>query len=416
MPPVRQLRLTPRSSESDSHYGIIFAVLGSVIVIGGIAWGFFLPRWRKTHRTPVQTRYNSIGRTSKPKTPPGNELELPIIFPPHPAVVVPFDKQPTSIVQLQVRVPNSIPVYDPRTHSPFPNTPRPESTRLLMSHKSMKDKTAISGSTPMNLHSDRLQRSQSYNPANLKHGDASPNTWNLLKGNAEAGVTEANKMKHGKRSLLVPRSAGAPPPKPDVAQSGPEKSRYKIPSRKEHSMIPPVKNSVANASNYKGRPGWKAGEDVDSTICPRPAGFADGILKEKASKNMQKPVRTPGQAGLGFHNIFETPSSLGTATSARFWSSANRAHNEYTPPTGPNSSAIRPVINVDCYPGISKLVPSRRFKDSIATTKEDPCRDTSSEAISRVSSEDTHGSGNILRSNHRPLSGIVTESFRIAQR
>lgn len=409
MPPISQRQLVPRSRDSDSHYAIVFAVLGSVILISGVVWGYLLPKWRKRHRRPVQTRYNCVGGTRNPRNQSDQDLELPVIFPPHPAVVVPSNKQRRSESQCRVHYSSSVPVYDPRTQSPFPKSPRAASCRPMTSGVSIRNRTAVPASKPINLHSARLQRGQSHRSWCPHHGNALPDSRSTCTAHTKVGYTQYDSMNDGRCSFLVARSAGAPPVKPKNARLALEKSRYQPPGRKVTATLSDSTFSAVNALEHSDLPRRNTSHEFNIKPHPRTANIGDKLMEHEILNDMKKQSRTPCQAGFGFDNIFETPSSPGTVTTTRFDSSGNRAHCDSTPPTGPSSSAVQPRGRIDPYPGISKLIPSRRFKDHIATTEMERTAWTEvvSDANSRLSSEDAHKADYIFRIGHRPVSGIV---------
>jgi hypothetical protein len=409
MGPVPRHQLFTRSGSSESHYAIVFAVLGSVIVIGGVLWGYFLPKWREKRRRPVQTRYNCIAITTNHQRHSEHGLELPIIFPPHPAVVVPLNKRRGS--RSHVHYSSSIPVYDPRTHSPFPNALRAGSCRQWTSDVSIKPSTAVSACKMINRHDAKLQRAQAPPSTNSAHGQALPRPRSMSTTNAKVSCSPEDNSKRGRRSLLVARSAGAPPVNSKAGKLVSDKSRYKIPSRKASATFSASISSAVGAPDHQNLPKVNESHQLNSSHCPS-AEKVDGMLTKARTLNaVEKPVSTPSQNVFGFRNIFETPSSPGTVTTTRFGSSTNRAHYDSTPPTGPNSSALQPRGGIDSFPGISKLVPSRRFKSHLATTgpRQIQCTDDGSEANLRLSSEEAHGLRHMRRNYHRPVSGIWTE-------
>ncbi len=399
MPPLPRRQLVPRNSTSDRHYAIIFALVGAVVVICGILWGYFLPKWREKRQKPVQTRYNCNGGTTKHPIRSDHDLELPVIFPPHPAVVVPLAKKRKSNTQVHVPTPNLIPVYDPRSQSPFLNTPRAASCRPSTSEVSTRKKTALSASKPIYLHTARLQRSYSQNPT---IGQAAANTRSTSTRHRELGYIQEDSLAQGRCSLLVPRSAGAPPVKPKATRLASEKLKYQLPSRKIPATLSASSLSTVTASDCQDLPRRQSDRD----LYPRATDVGERTVKEATLNSTKKPICTPGQVRFGFHNIFETPSSLGTATTTRFSSSPNPLHPDSTPLTAPNSSGLQPRGGPGPYPGISKLVPSKRFKDYVATASSTPCRDAISGAISCLSTEKAYDQTHILGIGHRPVSGI----------
>jgi hypothetical protein len=407
MPPTPRSQPIPQSRQSDSRYPIIFAVLGAVILVGGVMYGYFLPKWRKRSGRSVQTRHNCFG-AGNCQTQLHHDLELPVIFPPHPAVVVPLNRRSKLHAQGRVRYPSYVPVYDPRTQSPFPSTPKPGSCRPTTSNDSITKRNAVPTSKSRKVYDARLQHTQSNKSWCPGFETAWPASRCTSTGHKKPGYTRYDSMNKGACPFLVARSAGAPPVKPKKTRLAAEKLRCPPLGKKIPAMFSDFTFPAVNALDHPILPRRSPKREVNSKLYPRTAVLSDRMKKEETTKEQEKPMRTPCQAGFGFENVFETPSSPGTVTTTQFGSSGTRAHCDSTPPTGPNSSAIQPQGWVDPYPGISKLVPSRRFKGYIASTdiRRTPCPEVVSETRSRVSSECAHESKHIVRTGHRPVSGI----------
>lgn len=412
MPPTPRSQPIPQSRHSDSRYAIIFAVLGAVILVGGVLYGYFLPRWRKRRGSAVQTRHNCFG-AGNCQTHSYHDVELPVIFPPHPAVVVPLNKRSKLHAQGRVRYSSYVPVYDPRTQSPFPSTPKTASCLPTTSNVSITKRCAVSTRKSRKVYDPRLQRTQSHKSWCPDFETAWPASRYTSTGRKKVGHTQYDSVNKGTCSFLVARSAGAPPIRPKKARLAVGKSRYPPPGKKFAAMFSDATPPAVHALNHSNLPRRNPKREVDSKLCPLATKISDNMFQEDTRKDEEKPMRTPCQAGFGFDNVFETPSSPETVTTTtQFGSSGTRAHCDSTPPTGPNSSAIQPQGWVDPYPGISKLVPSRRFKDYITSIdiKRTPCTEVVSETRSRVSSECAHESKHIVRIGHRPVSGIAVVS------
>ena len=96
------LHLQKRLDSGGRNFSIIFAVIAFVIVTGCLFWGIFLPKYRKKHpRRPRDTRYN--------------HRHVPQTFPSHPALLRKCHTGPSGRPR----------TYDPRSQTPFPNTPPP---------------------------------------------------------------------------------------------------------------------------------------------------------------------------------------------------------------------------------------------------------------------------------------------------
>jgi hypothetical protein len=404
MSPLPQNQLLPRRSTPHNHYAIIFGVLGSVIVIGCVIWGYYLPKWRKKHRRPVQTRYNCIRRAPNRGTEPEHDLELPVIFPPHPAVAGPFSKKRGSTAPHSVRDPQTIPVYDPRTLSPFLNTPRSTSCRPLTMDVSMRDKTPSSASKTAKLHNARLQQ------RSHARGNALPDvpgTWGRQeKFNSE----EHSKRPSSRHLLLVARPAGAPPAKSKLARPTLEISRYPALIQKGHASFVASTPSASDAADEQTSPGHDQRHQLSSEIYSKAGKTGNSTTEQDRSKGVGNSVSTVDQAGLGVNNLLQTPSSPATATTRRFGSSTSRG-NDSTLPTPSGSSAVQPRGCSGIYPGTSNLVPSRRFKDYMPPwrSRETIWADVGVQADSCFSFEDTIDSIHMPRSSHRSVSGISTD-------
>lgn len=409
MPLVSHHPLLPRSTTSNSHYAIIFAVLATVLVIGGVLWGYLIPKWQRNKRTAVQTRYNCIKGTNKRRVQSDHDLELHVVFPPHPAVVVPLTKKRTSNGQLPYPHSSCVPVYDPRTYSPFPNTYRAPSCRPWASNASLRGKDTLEMSKPIYLHPARLRQSQPHKlitPTEARTLHAARST---SERHPHVGYNGDDGTRNVRHSLFVARSAGAPPIKPKAARLASNLSRPDMPSENEPDIVTTSAFPATNNSDHQRSARHDSDHHIDINYYAI-AEEGDERMSEEGSFNVaKKSIYTPGQPGFGFGNVFETPSSPGTATSTRFGSSTNRArYDDSTPLTGPNSSAFRPRVQTGFYPGISHLVPSRRFKNYSSTTTfgQTPLEDRNSESDSRLSSEQFHVLNDYEIIGHRPVSGI----------
>ena len=117
MPVLSARTLASRNAGTGRDFAIIFTIVAFAI-ISACLWGFCLPKWRAKHPPrPSSTRFNCIGGAAMYATPP----KPPLRFPSHPAVMRGIHKKPSRDLR----------VYDPRTESPFPNSPHTgESVRL----------------------------------------------------------------------------------------------------------------------------------------------------------------------------------------------------------------------------------------------------------------------------------------------
>ena len=406
MPPTPRYRLLPRSGNSKSHYVIIFALLGSAIIIGAAIWGYFLPRWRKRYPRPVKTRYNCMGDTEN-HIPLEQDLELPVVFPPHPAVVVPLNRKRKSDGQAGVKIPSLIPVYDPRTQSPFPNTPDGEPSRRSISELSTNNKTTLIASKPMSPSYACMQGPYSHKSTNLtRHGLFS--IWRTPTGYARVGHNKDDGVKNYGRSLFIARSAGAPPLKPKAVRLASKRLSYQSPCRNLPAMLSASTFSAVSAPDHQNMARNHQNHQIERNDFLGAGSVGDRSTKEETSNSLKRPTCTPGRTGRRPLNIFETPSSLETTTSTPFESATDPARLDSTPLTAPNSYAFHPREGDDLYPGISKLVPARRFKDYKANgcLTHTLCTNLASDDNLRFS-EKARSMSHTVRTGHRGLSGIL---------
>ncbi len=289
MPPITRRQPQRRSSSAHSRYAIIFAVVGSVILISGLLWGYFLPKWRRKRQRPVQTRYNSIGGARKQKAQPDRDLELPVLFPPHPAVVVPLKgkRQPKD----SGRVPrsSSIPLYDPLNQSPFPNTPRAGCSRPLPADVLLKYKTAVPATKPTSQQTTRLHRSQSHNTPIAVYGCAFPSSRSTSIGHARTKYAHNNSTNNGRCSFLVARSAGAPPARSKAAGKTPEESRHHSEGQKVPTTFSENFPSAITASDHQRLSKRNCPDGYNCDVAPGDSSVEDGIIKEHIFRDMKWP-------------------------------------------------------------------------------------------------------------------------------
>jgi hypothetical protein len=137
MPPPPRQDLERRESSSSKTFVIIFVLVIVFVAFICLFWGVLLPKWQKRHPgRPSSTRFNHLGRAAKygtgrpasllPSDRSSNSINQlpsslhlngpPRRFPPHPAVPTRSDRVPP-------RPPAAVKVYNPRTETPFPNSP-----------------------------------------------------------------------------------------------------------------------------------------------------------------------------------------------------------------------------------------------------------------------------------------------------
>ena len=106
MPPLVQ----PRADNSGRNFTIVFAVVASTVVVVCIVFACY-PKLRKKYPpNPTATRYNGLAPCLRIRSPAPT-------FPSHPVVMRTFGRSPRS------RPSQEVERYDPRTTTPFPNTP-----------------------------------------------------------------------------------------------------------------------------------------------------------------------------------------------------------------------------------------------------------------------------------------------------
>jgi hypothetical protein len=112
MAPVGARDVTQRDAGTGKTFSIVFAVIAFLVVAICIVWGYFIPKWRFKYGHPYSTRSNCIGRAAKlgPSTPQTARKYVPH-FPSHPGV-------------RGLHKSSSLLIYNPRTESPFGNSPR----------------------------------------------------------------------------------------------------------------------------------------------------------------------------------------------------------------------------------------------------------------------------------------------------
>lgn len=405
MAPIPQHQLVRRSTSTDGHLAVIFAVVGSAIIVGGVLWGYLIPKWQAKHRKPVQTRHNGMGEISSNDKASKPTFELPIVFPPHPAVVIPIDKLRTSKEPICPDNMSSILVYDPRTQSPFPGNGSWRPTTLqIPTRKSSKD-------------TNLLQQSTYLKPPLPSHRHTCSDAPCAVATDAKIDRAQHRCIKSGRSLLFVARAAGAPPPKRRLARPASDGSHYELSNGARSHLLPtsdqsypnatysqlPVRSNASkrvlsnphlnekdNASNpFLSNPHFDE-KDVSST---RKAAISNGTSK--------KQLHTPAQGSSNVRNIFETPSSPATAPTTLFGSSPSHLHANSTPLTAPNSAAVLIHGTNGMHFGSSKFIASQPFTndDSIFRERYSPCTKGGSEG---------HRTDCAMRMGHRPVSGILT--------
>ena len=109
MPVIAATHLHARNTGTSATFSAVFAAIGFVVVASCIGWAYLWPRWQNRHPRPSSTRFNCIGGAAKYSTPPRYAPR----FPAHPAVRG-LRKCPSQ----------GVPLYNPRTETPFPNSPQ----------------------------------------------------------------------------------------------------------------------------------------------------------------------------------------------------------------------------------------------------------------------------------------------------
>jgi hypothetical protein len=112
MAPVLTQDATRRNSGTGKTISIVLAVISFFVVAACVLWGYFIPKWRHRCGRPSWTRFNCICGAAKYRlnTPPKAPRYVPR-FPSHPGV-------------RGLQKDCSLLIYDPRTETPFPTSPR----------------------------------------------------------------------------------------------------------------------------------------------------------------------------------------------------------------------------------------------------------------------------------------------------
>ena len=102
-------QLNARSETSGRTFTIVFATAAVAVVIICLIWGFIVPRYRKKRHPPrpPSALFNTASFTDL------SAATLPRDFPSHPALCRDLRKRPSGLLRQ----------YDPRSETPFPNTP-----------------------------------------------------------------------------------------------------------------------------------------------------------------------------------------------------------------------------------------------------------------------------------------------------
>ena len=118
MPPLAGQYITRRDANTGRTFTVTFVIIGALVVAACIIWGYYIPKWKHKYQCPSSTRFNCFGGAPKYGTP----LQCPRYsprFPSHPAVRGMSKRR------------SELPRYDPRSSTPFSNTPRPGETLSL---------------------------------------------------------------------------------------------------------------------------------------------------------------------------------------------------------------------------------------------------------------------------------------------
>lgn len=380
MPSILQHHLISRSHRSDNHYPIIFAVLGSVIVMCGVFWGCILPKWDRNNRRSAQTRYNStVTKTDLPARASRDSF----VFPPHPAVVLPLNKDRLSAGQARECQPTVIPIYDPRTRSPFSSTPRTWSCQPLRPNVVKTGGLGLPTTRGKNSQNDNSgwRRSRPHQGTELTHYDAPPKTTSdLLTRSAASSSVPA---RTAKKFCLVPRSAGLPPQKPKAARLAAKNPIFRYSRRRNSSAFP---SSISAAG----------GQELGRTPFPDFRDHQD--VNGKSIYDQDPTTCVPNSVDSGVLGIVRFPNLVEIATPTKSDMSARATDNDFSPP------------EMSAYPGISKLVPSRRLKYQVplSRTRGASCIDTNLETKTTLQTDEIDHSRTLARDAPRPVSGART--------
>lgn len=201
MPPNPTNYLKPRAENAGNTFAIVFTIVAVFLVALCVLGGILSGKWGRKHTRPPSTRYNSrdTHRVAYNTTPPR--------FPSHPAVLRGFHSRPSREVQ----------VYDPRTHTPFPNAPPKGDTIRLPSITLARSSTSLRGRDNYHTAFSPIATERSRTP--VGHRYSLPKTPGTLTEMATYGaglqdfVDEADSIITQSQPLVLEaRSAGRAPP------------------------------------------------------------------------------------------------------------------------------------------------------------------------------------------------------------
>jgi hypothetical protein len=218
MPPLAHPHLERRASSSSKTFTIIFIIVIVIVVFICLLWGVIIPEWRKRHPgRPSSTRFNGLGTwaakygTGRPNgmlpiDESSNGINhLPRKFPAHPGVMARSDKVPP-------RPQGAVMVYNPRTETPFPNSPP---TTVPVNIPCITPRPSTSCGNLRSIDGSRGPFSPS--PSKLGRVKGQQDTGEateMIEYNAKAGFSDAGDyiLAVPAPLALKPRGAGRPPP------------------------------------------------------------------------------------------------------------------------------------------------------------------------------------------------------------
>ena len=215
MPPQAHRNLERRTLSSSKTFIVVFILAVGILFFICVFWGIMLPKWRRRRPgRPAATRFNCIGKwaakkgTVKPNSLlPSHDSSNPRRFPAHPGVMARSDRAPP-------RPKPAVMVYNPRTETPFPNSP-PSTEPVSISYITPRPSTSIGTSRNTTGSQGRFSQSPC-KVARLKANrvEDTDEATELTEYNTRFGFGDAKDYRVAvpEPLALKPKGAGRPPP------------------------------------------------------------------------------------------------------------------------------------------------------------------------------------------------------------
>lgn len=191
MAPIVAQNDARRDSGTGKTFSIVFVVIASLVVAACILWRCFTPKWRHTYGRSSCTHFNCIGGAAK------YGLSTP---PKTPRYVRRFSSHPGA---RGLQEDCSLPIYDPRTETPFPNScPR---TREIVNLRSLTLTPATKSKIPSAFERPTHDYELPNTPSTLSQ-------LALTDGFGDHDIEEVDESQPGRLMVAaVARSVGRPP-------------------------------------------------------------------------------------------------------------------------------------------------------------------------------------------------------------